>query len=148
MLQREKCFGSPSYNRQDIVWANKIVCKLLKLLQLSNFKNLFLFTYINTASSSSPRRRAHRVVDLKVPHVFISSDLMLQHSKQHCCLSILSDEWHHVPLHQGEGIFLADSYCHLDSGSWMQYDQALYSFAGSEYLAMYKMTAILNVASY
>ena len=30
----EKCFGNPSYNRQDIVCANKIACKLLK--QASN----------------------------------------------------------------------------------------------------------------
>ena len=30
MLRREKCFRSPSYNRQDIVLATKIVSKLLK----------------------------------------------------------------------------------------------------------------------
>ena len=33
MLRREKCFGSPPYSRQDIVWANKIVCKSLNKLQ-------------------------------------------------------------------------------------------------------------------
>ena len=66
MLQREKCYQSPSYSRHRIISAKKNACKLL--IQASNgyFSNripesFFLFIYIDIASLSC------RVVNLKLP---------------------------------------------------------------------------------
>ena len=99
MLRREKCFRSPSYSRQDSVWANKIVCKLLKWVSNGYYSYQILesFSYWNILT---PRRRACRVVDLKVPYTPSEQlDLPSRCSTKQWIYDVYSDAssyWHFI----------------------------------------------------